>query len=71
MCACLSPSIQVSTKIPVLKSLLEKCDKILLGGGMIFTFYKAQVCPCIIYVSGSTTPCLLCLTMMAIVGVGH
>uniref|UniRef100_K3X5U1 Phosphoglycerate kinase n=1 Tax=Globisporangium ultimum (strain ATCC 200006 / CBS 805.95 / DAOM BR144) TaxID=431595 RepID=K3X5U1_GLOUD len=33
---------KVSTKIPVLKSLLEKCDKILLGGGMIFTFYKAQ-----------------------------
>lgn len=33
---------KVSTKIPVLKSLIEKCDKILLGGGMIFTFYKAQ-----------------------------
>ncbi|KAJ0406755.1 hypothetical protein ATCC90586_009404 [Pythium insidiosum] len=33
---------KVSTKIPVLKSLLNKCDKILLGGGMIFTFYKAQ-----------------------------
>jgi phosphoglycerate kinase len=32
----------VSTKIPVLKSLLAKCDKILIGGGMIFTFYKAQ-----------------------------
>lgn len=35
--------MQVSTKIPVLKSLLGKCDKILIGGGMIFTFYKAQV----------------------------
>lgn len=33
---------KVSTKIPVLKSLINKCDKILLGGGMIFTFYKAQ-----------------------------
>lgn len=33
---------KVSTKIPVLKSLLEKCDTILLGGGMIFTFFKAQ-----------------------------
>lgn len=32
----------MSTKIPVLKSLLAKCDKILIGGGMIFTFYKAQ-----------------------------
>jgi phosphoglycerate kinase len=33
---------KVSTKITVIKSLLEKCDKIILGGGMIFTFYKAQ-----------------------------
>ncbi|KAF0718926.1 Aste57867_1387 [Aphanomyces stellatus] len=33
---------KVSTKIPVLESLLEKCDKIFLGGGMIFTFYRAQ-----------------------------
>ncbi|DBA04292.1 TPA: hypothetical protein N0F65_002054 [Lagenidium giganteum] len=33
---------KVSTKIPVLESLLQKVDKILLGGGMIFTFYKAQ-----------------------------
>ncbi|RQM25961.1 hypothetical protein B5M09_004384 [Aphanomyces astaci] len=33
---------KVSTKIPVLESLLEKCDKVFLGGGMIFTFYRAQ-----------------------------
>ncbi|CAM9159868.1 unnamed protein product [Discosporangium mesarthrocarpum] len=32
---------KVSTKIPVLESLLSKCDSILLGGGMIFTFYEA------------------------------
>lgn len=32
---------KVSTKIPVIESLLDKCDKILIGGGMIFTFYKA------------------------------
>lgn len=32
---------KVSTKIPVIESLLEKCDSILIGGGMIFTFYKA------------------------------
>jgi phosphoglycerate kinase len=32
---------KVSTKIPVIESLLEKCDVVLLGGGMIFTFYKA------------------------------
>lgn len=32
---------KVSTKITVIKNLLDKCDKVLLGGGMIFTFYKA------------------------------
>jgi len=32
---------KVSTKLPVIESLIEKCDSILLGGGMIFTFYKA------------------------------
>ncbi len=33
---------KVSSKIGVIKTLLEKCDKLILGGGMIFTFYKAQ-----------------------------
>lgn len=33
---------KVSSKIGVIESLLEKCDLLLLGGGMIFTFYKAQ-----------------------------
>ncbi|XP_019183171.1 PREDICTED: phosphoglycerate kinase, cytosolic [Ipomoea nil] len=33
---------KVSTKIAVIESLLEKVDLLLLGGGMIFTFYKAQ-----------------------------
>jgi phosphoglycerate kinase len=33
---------KVSTKIPVIESLIDKCDKIFLGGGMIFTFYRAQ-----------------------------
>ncbi|XP_072995203.1 phosphoglycerate kinase, cytosolic-like [Typha latifolia] len=33
---------KVSTKICVIESLLEKVDILLLGGGMIFTFYKAQ-----------------------------
>ncbi|VFQ73296.1 unnamed protein product [Cuscuta campestris] len=33
---------KVSTKIVVIESLLEKVDLLLLGGGMIFTFYKAQ-----------------------------
>nr|XP_027061778.1 exocyst complex component EXO70B1-like [Coffea arabica] len=31
-----------STKISVIESLLDKVDILLLGGGMIFTFYKAQ-----------------------------
>jgi phosphoglycerate kinase len=33
---------KVSSKIGVIESLLEKCDKIIIGGGMIFTFYKAR-----------------------------
>ncbi|KAG0496157.1 hypothetical protein HPP92_000848 [Vanilla planifolia] len=33
---------KVSSKIGVIESLLEKVDILLLGGGMIFTFYKAQ-----------------------------
>ncbi|PMB19825.1 phosphoglycerate kinase, partial [Fischerella thermalis CCMEE 5319] len=26
----------------VIETLLEKCDKLIIGGGMIFTFYKAR-----------------------------
>lgn len=33
---------KVSSKIGVIDSLLEKCDKLIIGGGMIFTFYKAR-----------------------------
>ena len=33
---------KVSSKIGVIEKLLEKCDKLLLGGGMIFTFLKAR-----------------------------
>ena len=33
---------KVSSKIGVIETLLEKVDKLLLGGGMIFTFYQAQ-----------------------------
>lgn len=33
---------KVSSKLPVLSSLLAKVDSLLLGGGMIFTFLKAQ-----------------------------
>ena len=32
----------MSTKIGVIESLLAKVDILILGGGMIFTFYKAQ-----------------------------
>jgi len=33
---------KLETKIPVIKHLLPKADKILLGGGMSFTFLKAK-----------------------------
>jgi phosphoglycerate kinase len=33
---------KVSSKIGVIETLLEKCDKLIIGGGMIFTFYKAR-----------------------------
>lgn len=33
---------KVKDKIEVIENLLPKVDKLLLGGGMIFTFYKAQ-----------------------------
>merc|ERR1712106_34874 len=33
---------KVSSKITVLDALLEKCDKVIIGGGMVFTFLKAQ-----------------------------
>lgn len=33
---------KVSSKIGVIETLLEKVDKLLLGGGMIFTFLKAR-----------------------------
>ena len=33
---------KVSSKISVLESLINKCDKVVIGGGMAFTFFKAQ-----------------------------
>lgn len=33
---------KVSTKIEVLDKLLDKADKLILGGAMVFTFYKAR-----------------------------
>lgn len=33
---------KVSSKIVVIETLLEKVDKLFIGGGMIFTFYKAR-----------------------------
>ena len=32
---------KVSSKLPVLSSLVEKCDSIVIGGAMCFTFLKA------------------------------
>jgi phosphoglycerate kinase len=33
---------KISGKIDVIKNLLDKCDSILIGGGMSFTFFKAM-----------------------------
>lgn len=33
---------KVSSKIGVIESLLDKCDKLIIGGGMVFTFLKAR-----------------------------
>jgi phosphoglycerate kinase len=33
---------KVSSKITVVETLLDKVDKLIIGGGMIFTFYKAR-----------------------------
>ena len=33
---------KVSSKITVIEKLMEKCDKIIVGGGMAFTFFKAM-----------------------------
>lgn len=36
---------KISTKLGLLKSLMNKADKILIGGGMAYTFFKAQGIP--------------------------
>lgn len=33
---------KVSSKISVIESMLNKVDKLVLGGGMVFTFLKAR-----------------------------
>ncbi len=33
---------KVSTKLPLIKNLLCKADRLIIGGGMIFTFFKSQ-----------------------------
>lgn len=34
--------VKLETRIPMIEQFIEKADKILFGGAMIFTFYKAQ-----------------------------
>jgi len=36
---------KVSSKITVLETLLDKCDTVVIGGGMVFTFLKAMGLP--------------------------
>jgi hypothetical protein len=33
---------KVSSKITVIEALLDKVDVLIIGGGMVFTFYKAR-----------------------------
>jgi phosphoglycerate kinase len=33
---------KLKTKIPLIQRMLLKCDHVIVGGGMIFTFYKAK-----------------------------
>ncbi|MCF7871866.1 phosphoglycerate kinase [Candidatus Woesearchaeota archaeon] len=33
---------KLSTKLPIIQNLTQKVDKLLIGGAMIFTFYKAK-----------------------------
>ncbi len=33
---------KISGKIEVIRTLIDQCDKVLIGGGMIFTFFKAM-----------------------------
>ena len=33
---------QVGTKIPVIESMMDKVDKLIIGGGMVFTFLMAR-----------------------------
>ena len=40
--ACIIGGAKVSSKINVLKNLLGKVDTLLIGGGMAYTFFKAQ-----------------------------
>lgn len=35
---------KLKTKIPIIKKMLLQADKVLVGGGMIFTFYAAKRC---------------------------
>jgi len=41
-CAAIIGGAKISTKISVLESLLERADKLLIGGGMANTFLKAE-----------------------------
>merc|ERR1712146_232939 len=36
---------KVSSKISVIEAMLDKVDKLILGGGMVFTFLKARGVP--------------------------
>ena len=42
---------KVADKLNVISNLLEKCDTLIIGGGMAYTFLKAQGYDCLLYTS--------------------
>jgi hypothetical protein len=56
--------LQVSSKIGVIESLLSKCDKLVIGGGMVFTFLKVSLsCQMTVCVGHQCTRVTVCHTL--------
>jgi phosphoglycerate kinase len=58
---------KVSTKLPVLTTLMDKADKLVIGGGMIFTFYKVRLPCCNAQDTRQHQLALLALALLALI----